>query len=78
MMYKTASQEEDSVSPPFTMPRHGNATNPEACAYYLQDSSVKETIDKRINLGQSKTEFTLILPAKKKIIIRDNGRPKGN
>ena len=25
---------EDAVAPPFIMPRHGNATNPEACAYY--------------------------------------------
>ena len=66
MMYKTASQEEDSVSPPFTMPRHGNATNPEACAYYLQDSSVKETIDKRINLGQSKDRIYLDLASKEK------------
>ena len=62
MMYKTASQEEDSVSPPFIMPRYGNATNPEA--YYLQDPSVKETIDKRINLGQSKDRIYLDLASK--------------
>ena len=43
---------EDSVAPPFTTLRYGNAANPGACAYYGQDASVKETIDKRIKLGQ--------------------------
>ena len=40
------------MAPPFTTLRYGNAANPGACAYYGQDASVKETIDKRIKLGQ--------------------------
>ena len=52
MIYKTASQKEDAVAPPFTTLRHRNTANPGACTYYGQDASVKETIDKRIKLGQ--------------------------
>ena len=66
MIYKTASQEEDAVVPAFIMPRHGNAINPWACAYYRQDSSVKETIDKRINLGQSNDRIYVDLASKEK------------
>ena len=61
MIYKTASQEEDAVAPPFIMPRHGNATNPAACAYYRQDSSVK-----RINLGQSNDRIYVDLISKER------------
>ena len=61
------------------MPRYEDATNPEACAYYRQDSSVKETIDKRINLDQSNDRIYVNLASKeKKLIIRDSERPKGN
>ena len=66
MTCKTASQEEDALAPPFIMPRHGNATNPGACAYYHQDSSVKETIDKRTNLGQSNDRIYVDLASKEK------------
>ena len=57
MIYKTASQREDAVAPPFTMLRHGKTTNPGACAYYGQEASVKETIDKRIKLSNDKIQI---------------------
>ena len=60
MIYKTASQKEDAVAPPFTMLRHGKTTNPGACAYYGQDTSVKETIDKRIKLGLSNDKIQIL------------------
>ena len=60
MIYKTASQKEDAVAPPFTMLRHGKTTNPGACAYYGQDASVKETIDKRIKLGLSNDKIQIL------------------
>ena len=66
MIYKTVSQEEDAVAPPFIMPWHGNATNPGVCAYYRRDSSVKETIDKHINLGQSNGRIYIDLATKEK------------
>ena len=66
IIYKTVSQEEDAVAPPFVMPRHRNTTNPGACAYYYQNSSVKETIDKRINLSQSNDRIYIDLASKEK------------
>ena len=66
MIYKTVSQEEDAVAPLFIMPRHGNTTNPGASAYYRQDSSVKETIDKRIKLGQSNERIYVDLVSKER------------
>ena len=66
MIYKTTSQEEDAVAPPFIMPRHGNTTNPGACTYYRQNSSVKKTIDKCINLGQSNDRIYIDLGSKEK------------
>ena len=74
MIYKTASQEEDAVAPPFIMPRHGNATNPGTCAYYRQDSSVKETIDKCINLGQSNDRIYVDLASKEKNSLSETVR----
>ena len=73
MIYKTASQEEDAVAPPFIMPRHGNATNPGASAYYRQDS-FKEIIDKRINLGQSNDRIYVDLASKEKNSLSETVR----
>ena len=66
MIYETASQKDDAVAPPFIAPRHGNATNPGTCAYYRQDSSVNETILKRINLDQSNDRIYVDLASKGK------------
>ena len=76
MIYKTASQEEDAVVPPFIMPRHGNATNPGICAYYRQELSVKETIDKLINLGQSNDRIYVDLASKKNSLSETVRDPK--
>ena len=73
MIYKTASQEEDAVAPLFIMPRHGNATNPGASAYYRQDS-FKEIIDKRINLGQSNGRIYVDLASKEKNSLSETVR----
>ena len=48
------------MAPPFTTLRYGNAENPEACAYYGQDASAKETIDKRIKLGQLNDKIQIV------------------
>ena len=74
MIHKTASQEEDAVVPPFIMPRHGNATNPGVCAYYRQDSSVKETIDKRSSLDQSDDRIYVDLASKNKNSVSETVR----
>ena len=74
MIYKTTSQEEDAVAPPLIMPRHGSETNPGACAYYRQDSSVKETIDKRTNLGQSNDRIYVDLASKEKNSLSETVR----
>ena len=74
MTCKTASQEKDAVALPFIMLRHGNATNPGACVYYPEDLSVKETIDKRTNLGQSNDRIYVDLASKEKSSLSETMR----
>ena len=74
MTCETSSQEKDAVAPPFIMLRHGNATKPGACAYYPQDLSVKETIDKRTNLGQSNDRIYVDLASKEKSSLSETMR----
>ena len=55
----------------FIMPRHGDTANPGACAFYLQDLSLKETIDKLITLCQSNDRIYVDLASKERNLLSE-------
>ena len=51
VFYKTTVKTDANTQ--FLMPRHGNATSPDAPLYFRQDPLIKENINKGVDLGHS-------------------------
>ena len=54
----------------FFMPRHGNATSPNAPLYFRQDPLIKENTDKGIDLGHSNEKIYVDLARREQICPR--------